>query len=47
MIWIGLAGIVLLIGIILLVDWWRIGGVRERDRRSGAQGASPTGRKVV
>ena len=47
MVWLLLAGIVLMIGVILLVDWWRIGGVRERDRRAKAGGESLTTRKVV
>ncbi len=47
MIWMGLVGIVLLIGGILLVDWWKIGGVREHDRNSKARSAVFPTRKVV
>ncbi len=46
MIWLGLIGIIVLIGIILLLDWWTIGGRRERERR-GARGVTLTTRKVV
>jgi hypothetical protein len=45
MVWMVLAGIILLIGIIFLVDWWKIGGIREHDRRTS--GAYLTTRKVV
>ena len=47
MVWLWLVGTVLVIGVILLVDWWRIGGRRERDRRSRAGGEYLTTRKVV
>lgn len=46
MVWIGLAGIVLLIGVIFLVDYWKIGGRRERERHK-ERGTYLTTRKVV